>query len=62
MNENVLKLMYFIAVNYSHGRCFVRPSGTEDVVRVYAEASTVEAAESLAKSVAQHVERILGFC
>uniref|UniRef100_A0A453R800 Uncharacterized protein n=1 Tax=Aegilops tauschii subsp. strangulata TaxID=200361 RepID=A0A453R800_AEGTS len=49
-------------VNYSHGRCFVRPSGTEDVVRVYAEASTVEAAESLAKSVARHVERILGFC
>ncbi|XP_044962133.1 phosphoacetylglucosamine mutase [Hordeum vulgare subsp. vulgare] len=49
-------------VNHSHGRCFVRPSGTEDVVRVYAEASTVEAADSLAKSVAQHVERILGFC
>ncbi|KAM3188753.1 hypothetical protein ACQJBY_067613 [Aegilops geniculata] len=49
-------------VNHSHWRCFVRPSGTEDVVRVYAEASTVEAADSLAKSVAQHVERILGFC
>lgn len=46
--------------DYSHGRCFVRPSGTEDVVRVYAEASTMEAADSLAKSVAQHVERILG--
>uniref|UniRef100_A0ACD5T6F2 Uncharacterized protein n=1 Tax=Avena sativa TaxID=4498 RepID=A0ACD5T6F2_AVESA len=46
--------------NYSQGRCFVRPSGTEDVVRVYAEASTVEAADSLAKSVAQLVERILG--
>jgi phosphoacetylglucosamine mutase len=25
-----------------NGRCFVRPSGTEDVVRVYAEASTTE--------------------
>lgn len=46
--------------NYSHGRCFVRPSGTEDVVRVYAEASSEEAADSLAKRVAQHVERILG--
>ena len=23
-----------------NGRCFVRPSGTEDVVRIYAEAST----------------------
>nr|CAB3475756.1 unnamed protein product [Digitaria exilis] len=47
-------------VNYSHGRCFVRPSGTEDVVRVYAEASTQVEADSLAKSVAQHVGRLLG--
>ncbi|XP_062189841.1 phosphoacetylglucosamine mutase isoform X2 [Phragmites australis] len=46
--------------NYAHGRCFVRPSGTEDVVRVYAEASTQEAADSLAKSVACHVESLLG--
>jgi phosphoglucomutase len=30
------------------GRCFVRPSGTEDVVRVYAEASTQDAADALA--------------
>ncbi|VVB15019.1 unnamed protein product [Arabis nemorensis] len=44
---------------YSRGRAFIRPSGTEDVVRVYAEASTQEAADSLAKSVAQLVE---GFC
>jgi phosphoacetylglucosamine mutase len=29
-------------------RCFVRPSGTEDVVRVYAEAQTVEEADRLA--------------
>ncbi|KAL7149957.1 hypothetical protein ABFS83_05G077000 [Erythranthe nasuta] len=36
---------------YTKGRCFVRPSGTEDVVRVYAEASTQEAADSLAHSV-----------
>mmetsp|Transcript_8608 Transcript_8608/g.14591 ORF Transcript_8608/g.14591 Transcript_8608/m.14591 type:complete len:677 (+) Transcript_8608:68-2098(+) len=30
------------------GRCFVRPSGTEDYVRVYAEAETQEGADSLA--------------
>lgn len=30
------------------GRCFVRPSGTEDFVRVYAEAETQEAADTLA--------------
>lgn len=29
-------------------RCFVRPSGTEDVVRVYAEAPTVTEADLLA--------------
>ncbi|TKW14182.1 hypothetical protein SEVIR_5G151000v4 [Setaria viridis] len=46
--------------NYTHGRCFVRPSGTEDVVRVYAEASTQVEADSLAKSVARHVEHLLG--
>uniref|UniRef100_A0A7S2CLD8 Phosphoacetylglucosamine mutase n=1 Tax=Octactis speculum TaxID=3111310 RepID=A0A7S2CLD8_9STRA len=30
------------------GRCFVRPSGTEDVVRIYAEAATQEEADQLA--------------
>jgi phosphoacetylglucosamine mutase len=33
------------------GRSFVRPSGTEDVVRVYAEAATQEAADALAAAV-----------
>ncbi|XP_074564068.1 phosphoacetylglucosamine mutase isoform X2 [Curcuma longa] len=46
---------------YSCGRCFVRPSGTEDVVRVYAEASTQEAADNLAQSAVQLVDRFLGF-
>lgn len=36
-------------VAYSFGRCFVRPSGTEDVVRVYAEAASQEQADELAK-------------
>ena len=35
------------------GRAFVRPSGTENVVRVYAEAETQEAADDLALKVAQ---------
>ncbi|KAI9190063.1 hypothetical protein H9P43_001496 [Blastocladiella emersonii ATCC 22665] len=34
------------------GRSFVRPSGTEDVVRVYAEAETREACDQLAYTVA----------
>ncbi|WVZ10162.1 hypothetical protein V8G54_014692 [Vigna mungo] len=45
---------------YHQGRCFVRPSGTEDVVRVYAEASTQEAADTLANSVAKLVDQFLG--
>lgn len=32
----------------TQSRCFVRPSGTEDVVRVYAEAQTQAAADRLA--------------
>ncbi|KAH7834073.1 hypothetical protein Vadar_012483 [Vaccinium darrowii] len=46
---------------YPQGRCFIRPSGTEDVVRVYAEASTEEAAVNLANSVARLVDQFLGF-
>lgn len=33
---------------FPQGRAFVRPSGTEDVVRIYAEAATREAADELA--------------
>lgn len=45
---------------YSRGRCFVRPSGTEDVVRVYSEALNQEAADNLAHSVVQLVNQYLG--
>ncbi|XP_038880074.1 phosphoacetylglucosamine mutase [Benincasa hispida] len=45
---------------YPEGRCFIRPSGTEDVIRVYAEASTQEAADDLATSVAKLVDQFLG--
>ncbi|XP_037093151.1 LOW QUALITY PROTEIN: phosphoacetylglucosamine mutase-like [Pollicipes pollicipes] len=42
------------------GRAFVRPSGTEDVVRVYAEAETRAAADQLAHQVAEAVYRHAG--
>ncbi|KAL3138406.1 hypothetical protein ABBQ32_006202 [Trebouxia sp. C0010 RCD-2024] len=42
------------------GRAFVRPSGTEDVVRVYAEASSQEAADKLALDVARQVHKVAG--
>ena len=38
------------------GRAFVRPSGTEDVVRVYAEAATQAQADTLARTVATFVQ------
>jgi phosphoacetylglucosamine mutase len=42
------------------GRSFVRPSGTEDVVRVYAEADSQEAADALAVAVARLVHAHAG--
>lgn len=45
---------------YRHGRCFIRPSGTEDVIRVYAEAATQEESDSLANAVAKLVDQFLG--
>ena len=40
-------------------RCFIRPSGTEDIVRVYAESSTQEKADQLANAVADAVREIV---
>eukprot|EP00049_Salpingoeca_infusionum_P007283 m.118235 g.118235 ORF g.118235 m.118235 type:complete len:533 (+) comp13650_c1_seq1:129-1727(+) len=41
-----------LVAKVENGRSFVRPSGTEDVVRVYAEAATREACDKLAWQVA----------
>ncbi|VIO87056.1 Uncharacterized protein BM_BM13954 [Brugia malayi] len=40
-----------IVSKYTDGRSFVRPSGTEDVVRIYAEAATEHDAEAIANEV-----------
>lgn len=45
---------------YKRGRSFVRPSGTEDVVRVYAEAATAEDVKSLAAEVCLLVYEMAG--
>lgn len=37
------------------GRCFVRASGTEDVVRVYAEAETQDSCDALAQAVQKYI-------
>ncbi|KAF3449492.1 hypothetical protein FNV43_RR10220 [Rhamnella rubrinervis] len=46
--------------NYPKGRCFIRPSETENVIHVYAEASLQDEADRLAKSVANLVDKFLG--
>uniref|UniRef100_A0A8C3KKQ5 Phosphoacetylglucosamine mutase n=1 Tax=Calidris pygmaea TaxID=425635 RepID=A0A8C3KKQ5_9CHAR len=45
---------------YKLSRAFVRPSGTEDVVRIYAEAETQEAADALAHEVSLAVYHLAG--
>lgn len=49
-----------LVATYTSGRSFVRPSGTEDVVRVYAEADTQQSADRLAAEVAQAVYDLAG--
>lgn len=44
----------------NHARAFVRPSGTEDAARVYAEAETTEKANELAFEVARAAWRAVG--
>ena len=47
-------------LGFKSARSFVRPSGTEDVVRVYAEADTQENADQLALQVSQLVYDLAG--
>jgi len=49
-----------VVAKYASGRAFVRPSGTEDVVRVYAEAESQDATEQLAREVAEIVRTMCG--
>ncbi|KAI3658366.1 hypothetical protein MP638_007483 [Amoeboaphelidium occidentale] len=53
--EGLQKDIEALVSNFESGRAFVRPSGTEDVVRVYAEASAQEKADDLAFAVASVV-------
>uniref|UniRef100_A0A8C9TQ44 Phosphoacetylglucosamine mutase n=1 Tax=Scleropages formosus TaxID=113540 RepID=A0A8C9TQ44_SCLFO len=45
---------------YPQSRAFVRPSGTEDIIRVYAEADTQENTDALAQEVCLAVYRLAG--
>merc|ERR1719431_2270000 len=49
-----------IVAKFDKGRSYVRPSGTEDCVRVYSEAATREMADDLNKEVSALVVEMLG--
>jgi len=49
-----------LVAKYQKARAFIRPSGTEDVVRVYAEASTHDQTEQLALEVSRVVFDLCG--
>ncbi|KAK5169884.1 Phosphoacetylglucosamine Mutase [Saxophila tyrrhenica] len=49
-----------IVAKYKDGRCFVRASGTEDVVRIYGEASEVFDCENMVREVGGEIERRFG--
>jgi phosphoacetylglucosamine mutase len=49
-----------VVAKVPRGRAFARPSGTEDAVRVYAEAETQEAADALAREVGRVVYDLAG--
>eukprot|EP00466_Bigelowiella_natans_P000651 jgi/Bigna1/66564/fgenesh1_pg.1_\ len=48
-----------VAAAGKNARAFVRPSGTEDVVRIYAEAASQKGADELANKIKAEVARIL---
>ena len=45
-----------LVASVTEGKAFVRPSGTEDILRLYAEASTIQEMEELAKGILQEIE------
>ncbi|RZC33468.1 PGM PMM IV domain containing protein, partial [Asbolus verrucosus] len=49
-----------LVAKYKKARSFVRPSGTEDIVRIYAEAATREEVDKLAVEVAKKVHELAG--
>ena len=49
-----------LVAKFPEGRSFVRPSGTEDVVRVYSESDTQDNADQLAYEVGLAVHGLAG--
>uniref|UniRef100_A0A915Q0M9 phosphoacetylglucosamine mutase n=1 Tax=Setaria digitata TaxID=48799 RepID=A0A915Q0M9_9BILA len=57
--QRLQRMIDTIVSKYADGRSFVRPSGTEDVVRIYAEASTNDDAKAIVSEVEIAVRKVL---
>lgn len=56
--DEIAAIEEYLNDNGEHGRVLVRPSGTEPLVRVMAEASTISAAEAAVERLARAVQRV----
>ncbi|KAK6059602.1 phosphoglucomutase/phosphomannomutase protein [Cooperia oncophora] len=56
--EGVQEQINALVAKYNGARAFVRPSGTENIVRVYAEAETSEEASALGQSIADLIKTL----
>ena len=57
--EHLQKEVDGIVAAYPKSRAFVRPSGTEDVVRIYAEATSSAAVDDMLKKLTDCVQKAL---
>ena len=55
--EGIQKNIDYIVAKYKDGRCFVRPSGTEEVLRVYGEASEAYDVDDMVDKVSNMILR-----
>ena len=55
--ENVQKIIDEIVSKFNNGRAFIRPSGTEDVVRIYAEADNLNDAKTITEKLVEELKK-----
>ncbi|EGT50938.1 hypothetical protein CAEBREN_15256 [Caenorhabditis brenneri] len=56
--DGIQKMIDQDVAKFKNSRAFIRPSGTENIVRVYAEADTVENTQALGKSLEQVIRNL----
>ena len=56
-NEELQNFIDEVSGKFDLGRCFVRASGTEDLVRIYAESNTSEETDMITKLVFDFIEK-----